>query len=169
MPAVIERPDTVPSPPARETGPLRVLVADDHPLYRQGVARAVARHPELVLVGEAVDGDDALALIDTLQPDVAVLDHRMPGLSGTEVCRALHQGDDPGPTTVLILSAYEDADLVWDSLGTGAAGYVGKSASHAEICEAILAVGHGGVAYTERAAAAVDEGFDRLFGRLGAG
>ncbi len=168
MPAVIERPDAAAATEPPETRPLRVLVADDHPLYRQGVARAVARHPELTLVAEAVDGDDALALIQALRPDVAVLDHRMPGLSGTEVCRAIHQDDDPGPTTVLILSAYEDADLVWDSVGTGAAGYVGKSASHGQICEAILAVGRGGVAYTERAAAAVDEGFDRLFGRLGA-
>lgn len=166
MPALIERPDIAAPTTTRETGPLRVLVADDHPLYRQGIARAVARHPELVLVGEAVDGDEALALIDALQPDVAVLDHRMPGLSGAEVCRVIHQDDEPAPT-VLILSAYEDADLVWDALGTGAAGYVGKSASHNEICEAILAVGRGGVAYTERAAAAVDEGFDRLFGRFG--
>lgn len=166
MPALIERPDIAAPTPTREAGPLRVLVADDHPLYRQGIARAVARHPELVLVGEAVDGDDALALITALQPDVAVLDHRMPGLSGAEVCRAIHQDDEPAPT-VLILSAYEDADLVWDALGTGAAGYVGKSASHDEICQAILAVGRGGVAYTERAAAAVDEGFDRLFGRFG--
>lgn len=168
MTAVADRPTPTIDPErfGPEAEPLRVVVADDHPLYRRGIARAVARHPQLVLVGEAENGDDALALIAALQPDVAVLDHRMPGLTGTEVCELMHDSDDPLPTAVLMLSAFEDDDLVWNAVGSGAAGYIGKSASHREVCEAILEVGSGGVAYTERTAAAVDAGFDRLFGRF---
>ena len=62
--------------------PIRVLVADDHPVYREGVARAIAERPDLELVGEAGDGREALTSIRRLQPDVAVLDVRMPGLTG---------------------------------------------------------------------------------------
>lgn len=169
MPALIASPTTDPDLDGlpRETGPLRVVIADDHQLYRQAIARAIERHPDLVLVGEAADGDEALGLIATLQPDVAVLDHRMPGLTGTEVSELLHDEDDPLPTAVLILSAFEDDDLVWNAVGAGASGYIGKTASHGAVCDAILAVGGGGVAYTERTAAAVDAGFDRLFGRYG--
>ncbi len=168
MPAVIDHPS-----PTTDAGrlspdaePLRVVIADDHPLYRRAIARAIVRHPQLVLVGEAENGDDALALIAALQPDVAVLDHRMPRLTGTEVCGLVHEGDEPLPTAVLLLSAFEDDDLVWNAVGSGAAGYIGKSASHQDVCEAILDVGSGGVAYTEKTAAAVDAGFDRLFGRF---
>lgn len=168
MPALADSPVVHPDAvaPPQEHEPLRVVIADDHQLYRQAIARAIARHPGLTLIGEAADGDEALGLIAALQPDVAVLDHRMPGLTGTEVSEVLHDHDDPVPTAVLILSAFEDDDLVWNAVGAGASGYIGKSASHDAVCDAILAVGAGGVAYTERTAAAVDAGFDRLFGRL---
>lgn len=167
MPALIDSPITEPDAagPLPQDEPLRVVVADDHELFRQTIARAIERHPGLTLVGQAADGDEALGLIAALQPDVAVLDHRMPGLTGTEVSELLHDHDDPLPTAVLILSAFEDDDLVWNAVGAGASGYIGKSASHDAVCDAILAVGTGGVAYTERTAAAVDAGFDRLFGR----
>lgn len=166
MPALTDAPAPDALAPDRPTEPLRVVIADDHELYRRAIARAIDRHPDLVLVGEAADGDEALGLIAALQPDVAVLDHRMPGLTGTEVCALLHDGEDPLPTAVLMLSAFEDGELVWNAVGSGAAGYIGKAASHEEVCAAILAVGAGGVAYTERSAAAVDAGFDRLFGRF---
>lgn len=165
MPTLIDRPQPVGDLLGKDAEALRVVIADDHPLYRQAIARAIARDPHLRLVGEARDGEEALELITALQPDVAVLDHRMPGLTGTDICAAMHDRDDPLPTAVLLLSAFEDDDLVWNAVGAGASGYIGKSASHADICEAILAVGTGGVAYTERTAAAVDAGFDQLFGR----
>ncbi len=77
---------------------VRVLVADDHPIYREGIVRAVKDRPDLELVGEAGDGRDALAQIQELEPDVAVLDIRMPGLEGTQVLAALKRdgNDDRG-------------------------------------------------------------------------
>jgi two-component system nitrate/nitrite response regulator NarL len=127
--------------------PLRVLIADDHPLFRRGMARAVRRRPGLELVGEAVDGREALALIAALDPDVAVLDVRMPELSGVDVCAQLRLRPEPPRTAVLIVSAFEDAALVSAAVGCGAAGYVGKTASQGEICAAIERVGSGGIAY----------------------
>jgi two-component system nitrate/nitrite response regulator NarL len=123
--------------------PLRVLVADDHPLFRRGLARAIERHSGLDLVAEAVDGHDALELIHALVPDVAVLDVRMPRLTGIEVCQAL-RGDPGAPrTALLMLSAFNDEALVSDAVAAGAAGYVGKDASQADVCRAIEQVGRG--------------------------
>lgn len=126
---------------------LRVLIADDHPLFRRGMSRAVLRRPGLELVGEAVDGRDALALIAALDPDVAVLDFRMPELSGVDVCAQLRLRPEPPRTAVLIVSAFEDAALVSAAVSCGAAGYVGKTASQGEICAAIETVGRGGIAF----------------------
>lgn len=146
------------------TAVLRVVVADDHPLFRQAVCGAIARHPGLTLVGEAIDGEEALALIDALEPDVAVLDHRMPGLTGAEVCRVLHARAHPPATALLMLSAFEDTELVWGAASAGAAGYIGKSASQAAICQAIEQVGRGGIAFTETTGRAIAEGFAQHFG-----
>jgi DNA-binding NarL/FixJ family response regulator len=131
----------------REAGPLRVLVADDHPLFRRGVARTVQRRAGLELVAEAGDGRQALELIDALRPHVAVLDLRMPRLTGIDVCAELRARPAPQPTRVLILSAFEDAALVWDALSAGASGFVGKDAAAAEVCAAIEAVGRGEAAF----------------------
>lgn len=139
--------------------PLTVLIADDHPLFRRGIARAIRRHPGLKLVGEATDGREALALIAALRPDVAVLDHRMPELSGVDVCAHLRLTPEAQDTAVLLLSAFEDPEIVSAAVGSGAAGYVGKTASQGEICEAIARVGRGGIAYTAAAARGVDQVF----------
>jgi two-component system, NarL family, nitrate/nitrite response regulator NarL len=149
------------APMAEPESPLRVLIADDHPLFRRGLARAVRRHPGLELVGEAADGRDALGLIAALDPDVAVLDLRMPELTGVEVCAQLRLRPERSTTAVLLLSAFEDADLVSAAVGAGAAGYIGKSASQRDICDAIERVGKGGIAYT----AATAEGLGRSLGK----
>ncbi len=151
------------------TAVLRVLVADDHPLFRQAVCGAIARHPRLALVGEAADGREALELIDELKPDVAVLDHRMPGMTGAEVCEALQAREQRPATALLMLSAFEDGELVWGAVSSGAAGYIGKSASRAAICEAIEEVGRGGIAVTETTGRGIAEGFAQHFGRSGPG
>lgn len=143
---------------------LRVVVADDHPLFRQAVCGAIARHPGLTPVGEAGDGHEALALIDRLEPDVAVLDHRMPGLTGAQVCGILQAREQPPVTAVLMLSAFEDTEIVWGAASAGAAGYIGKSASQAAICTAIEQVGRGGIAFTETTGRAIAEGFAQHFG-----
>jgi two-component system nitrate/nitrite response regulator NarL len=128
--------------------PLTVLVADDHPLFRRGVARAIGRHPGLELVAEATDGREALALIAAMRPDVAVLDHRMPGLSGVEVSAQLRLHPESSPTAILLLSAFEDDEIVAAAIGAGASGYLGKTASPAEICAAVERVGRGGTAFS---------------------
>jgi two-component system, NarL family, nitrate/nitrite response regulator NarL len=121
--------------------PFRVYVADDHPVYRAGVVRAIAQHPDLELVGEAGDGRQALAEIAALAPDVAVLDVRLPGLDGTQVLAALRR--DGSSTRVVLLSAYVDSAVVYDAVAKGANGYISKDADRQDICEAIGAVAQG--------------------------
>ncbi len=146
-----------------EHEPLTVLIADDHPLFRGGIARAIERHSMLRLVAEAQDGAEAVELIDALEPDVAVLDHRMPAMTGVEVCALMHAREEPPGTALLLLSAFEDGEIVADAVGAGAAGYVGKTASQAEIVAAIEQVGRGGIAFTRR----TTEGSNRALRRRG--
>ncbi len=131
---------------------VRVLVADDHPLYREGIVRAVKERPDLELVGEAGDGREALARIKELTPDVAVLDIRMPGLEGTQVLSALRR--EGVETEVLFLSAFMESELAYRTVAEGAKGYLSKESSRQEICEAIVTVARGGTAL----AAAVQAG-----------
>ena len=123
---------------------VRVLVADDHPIYREGIVRAVKDRPDLELVGEAGDGRAALAQIQELKPDVAVLDIRMPGLEGPQVLAALKR--DGNTTEVVFLSAFMESELAYTTVEGGARGYLSKESSRQEICEAILSVSRGGTA-----------------------
>ena len=120
---------------------VRVLVADDHPLYRDGIVRAIKQRPDLELVGEAGDGREALARIQELQPDVAVVDFNLPSLSGIQVVTAL--GDMECPVQVLMLTAYTDSELVYDAIAAGARGYLLKDVDRRTICDAITAVARG--------------------------
>jgi two-component system nitrate/nitrite response regulator NarL len=119
----------------------RVVIAEEHPLYREGVVRAIKERPELELVGEAADGRQALALIRELQPDVAVLDVKMPELDGLQVANAVDR--DALGTRVLMLSAFLDRQIVFQAVAAGAAGYLSKDANRLEITDAILAVHRG--------------------------
>lgn len=120
---------------------IRVLVADDHPLFREGVVRAIRERPELELVGECGDGRDALADVEQLRPDVLLLDMRLPSLTGGQVITAL--ADAGSCTKVLVLSAFNDSALVYDAIAAGADGYVIKDADRRTICDAITAVARG--------------------------
>lgn len=120
---------------------VRVLVADDHPLYREGVVRAIKNRPELELVGEASDGREALEEIRRLEPDVALLDMRMPGLKGQQVLEAVTR--DALSTRVVLLSAQVDSETVYRVVAAGACGYLSKDAGAGELCEAIEAAGRG--------------------------
>lgn len=128
---------------------VRVVIADDHPLYRDALARAVGWHPQLELVGEGTDGPSALALIERLQPDVAVLDLHMPRLSGLQICARLDMADAPPPTAVLIVSAFLGTELFAEAARCGAAGYVGKHATREQLADAIVTVGTGGRAFAD--------------------
>ena len=106
---------------------IRVLIADDHPLYRTGLVDTVKRRPELELVAQADDGAAALDEIRSVGPDVCVLDVKMPGLGGVEVLRALER--EGLEVRVVFVSAYYDSDVVYGALGSGAAGYLSKDST----------------------------------------
>jgi two-component system, NarL family, nitrate/nitrite response regulator NarL len=115
---------------------VRVVVGDDHPLFREGVVRALALSGEVDVVGEADDGTSAFALIKELQPDVALLDYRMPGMDGAEVAAAVRGSDLP--TRVLLLSAHDESAIVYQALQQGAAGFLLKDSTRTEIVKAVL-------------------------------
>lgn len=120
---------------------VKVLLADDHPIYREGLARAIRDRPELQLVAEAENGLDALELIRDRRPDVAVLDVRMPDLDGPQVMRALRR--EEVEVGVLFLSAGTDGGTSYGVVADGAKGYLSKNAGRTEICEAIARVARG--------------------------
>ncbi len=122
---------------------IRVILADDHPLFRDGLARRIAERPELELIGEASDGADALVAIRELRPDVAVLDIKMPRVDGIRVAEVV--GRDQPETKVVMLSAYLESVLVFKALAVGARAFLSKDADRREVCEAIIAVARGEV------------------------
>jgi DNA-binding NarL/FixJ family response regulator len=124
--------------------PIRIVLADDHPAFREGVARRLNREPGMQVVAEASSGEGALQLVRAQDPDVLVLDLEMPGIGGVEVTRRLFQ--EQVRTRVLVLSAYEDEDYIFSVLDSGAAGYLTKHESLSTIVEAVrgIAVGESG-------------------------
>ena len=126
-----------------------VLVADDHPIYREGIVRAINERPDLELVGEAADGREALEKIQSLGPEVAVLDIRMPLLDGTQVLSAMRR--DGLATEVLFISAFMEPELAYKTVAAGARGYLSKEASRQEVCEAIITIARGGTALAAEA------------------
>jgi two-component system, NarL family, nitrate/nitrite response regulator NarL len=126
----------------------RVYVADDHPLYREGVIRAIKEWPEFELVGSTGNGRKALEEIRELEPRVAVLDLRMPGLDAITITKAIER--DGLPTHVLLISASTDTPTVYQAVRAGAYGYVSKDAGRREICEAIAAVSRGDTVLSKR-------------------
>ena len=122
---------------------VRVFVADDHPVYREGVARAIKARPEFELVGEAEDGREALEAIKEILPDVAVLDVQMPGLQGSEVLHAVRR--DSVPTRIVLLSAHVDSETVYRAVASGAGAYLSKESSRERILDAVAAVARGEV------------------------
>jgi two-component system nitrate/nitrite response regulator NarL len=118
-----------------------VVIADDHPLYREGVVRALQASGQVEIVAEAEDGRTALAEIHEHRPDVALLDYRLPELDGVAVTNAVVR--EQLPTRVLIVSAYTDSGVVYKALETGAAGFVSKEARREQIADAVLACARG--------------------------
>lgn len=121
--------------------PVRVLVADDHPMFRSGLCVLVNKQPDLILVGEAATGDEAVSLAADLQPDVILMDLKMPGLSGIEATRQII--DTSPHMRVLVITMFEDDHLVFTALRAGARGYVLKDGDEDEILRAIQAVREG--------------------------
>jgi two-component system, NarL family, nitrate/nitrite response regulator NarL len=120
---------------------LTVLVADDHPMYREGVVSVLRRRAEIGSVAEAGSGREALEALGRIQPDVALLDIQMADLDGVQVARVISR--ESLPTRTLFLSAYFDQEIVYKALAAGAAGYLSKDARGNEIADAVLAVARG--------------------------
>jgi two-component system nitrate/nitrite response regulator NarL len=120
---------------------VRVIVADDHPLYRDGVVRALAASGQIDVVAEADDGRAALAMIKEHEPDVAVIDYQLPELDGIAVANAVVR--EQLPTRVLLVSGYSDSGIVYHALETGAAGFLSKEARREQIVDAVLACSRG--------------------------
>lgn len=126
---------------AMPTSRTRVYVADDHPVYREGLVRALRSRPEFEIAGEAGDGQTALREIRELKPDVALLDVKMPGLDGTEVTHALRR--DRAATRVVLVSAHAPSELIYRAIALGASAYLPKESSRDDICDAVAAVARG--------------------------
>ena len=138
---------------SRMASRVTVVLADDHPVYREGIARALHERADLELIAEAEDGHAALAAVRELQPDVALLDIRMPGLDGLDVLHAVVR--DEIPTRVIFLSAFVEQEVIYEAVARGAAGYLSKRAGRDVICDALVSIARGDVAFSPEAQTAL--------------
>lgn len=123
--------------------PIRLLIVDDHHLFRQGLIRILEDYPQLAVVGQAADGSEALAAVDALQPDLVLMDLNMPIMSGPEATRELSARSPAVPVIILTVSE-RDADL-FDTIKAGARGYLLKNVGMSELIDAVQRV-HAGEA-----------------------
>ncbi len=121
--------------------PIRILVADDHALFRSGLRALFGSVPDTEVVGEAATGEEAVERAAQLGPDVALMDIQMPGLNGIEATRRIVEGS-PG-VGVVVVTMFEDDDSVFAAMRAGARGYVLKGADQEEILRVIRAVAGG--------------------------
>jgi DNA-binding NarL/FixJ family response regulator len=136
---------------------LRVLIADDHPMFRHGLRAVLGAAPDLEIVGEATTGEEAIALCEQLQPDLVLMDIRMPGINGIEATR--HIVHSSRPTRVLMLTMFEDDASVFTAMRAGARGYVLKDAEKEDILRAIYAVGRGEAIFSPEVATRIVDFF----------
>lgn len=121
--------------------PVRVVLVDDHEIVRAGLSTLLAREPDIEVVGAAATGEAGLVLVRDLVPDVLVVDYRMPGISGVEVCERVVA--DHADVAVILLTTYLDDEVVLRSIQAGARAYVYKDVEAAELIRAIRAVAAG--------------------------
>ena len=133
---------------------IRVLIADDHAVVREGVRHVLGGEHGFSVVGEAANGDEAVRLAESLTPDVVVLDLSMPGTSGLDAARRIRAGT-PG-SRILVLSIHDHAEYVQQSARAGAQGYLRKDSSPAQLRDAIRAVHSGASVFSDSVAAEPD-------------
>jgi DNA-binding NarL/FixJ family response regulator len=121
--------------------PLRIVIADDHPIFRRGLCDVIATDPSLALVGQAVDGEEAIAVIAKTQPDIAILDVHMPRVTGLHAARRLR--DEGSPVKLVLLTMYEDEALLNEALDLGINAYVLKENAAEDLIRAMQTVAAG--------------------------
>lgn len=124
---------------------MNIIIADDHPLFRSGVRNLLRTTEDLIVAGEASSGDEALELAAKLDPDLILMDIRMPGINGIEATRLIKEKHPR--TEVLILTMFRDDQSVFTAMRAGAKGYVLKDADETELLQSIRIVGGGGAVF----------------------
>lgn len=119
---------------------VRILLVDDHPIVRQGLRTLLEARSGWEVVGEASDGVEALEKVETLQPDVVVLDVTMPRMNGLEACRMIQQKEKTSGLEVLFVTQHDSPQMMREALDAGARGYVVKSNAARDLLEAVEAV-----------------------------
>jgi two-component system, NarL family, response regulator len=127
---------------------VRVLIVDDHPVVRAGLASLLRRQPGVKLSGAAHSGEEALEVLKRMSVDVILLDLRMPAINGIDLLNLLNA--EPSPPRAIILSSYELEEEIYKAIKAGARGYLSKNAPREEIIAAIEAVAGGGTYFPER-------------------
>jgi len=140
--------------------PITILLVDDQPLFREGLRTLLSVQPDLKVVGEAGDGEEAIKLCRTLKPLVVLMDLQMPVLDGVEATRRLHH--EQPDSRVIVLTTFDDDEMVFDGLRAGALGYLLKDAPSEKLAEAIRAAARGESFLQPSIAAKVVAEFARL-------
>ncbi|WP_229223462.1 response regulator transcription factor [Duganella sp. sic0402] len=125
----------------RSAGEIRVMIADDHPLLRSGIAAVLARSPQVTVVAEAEDGDAAVALFQQHRPDITLMDLQMPGLGGIEAIAAIRAIDPQA--RIIILTTFSGDAQIYRGLKAGASGYLLKNMARAELLDYLVSVHEG--------------------------
>jgi len=138
---------------------IRILLADDHPMVRSGLIKLLEPFKEFIIIGEASDGEEAVAMTKKLEPDVVIIDLSMPKLSGIEATKIIRK-DFPS-VKVLVLTMHDNEEYVYQILKSGAGGYMLKSSGKDELAAAIRAVARGDRFFSPRVSEIVMEAYLR--------
>jgi DNA-binding NarL/FixJ family response regulator len=125
---------------------IRILIADDQAITRSGLQTLLAAQENIQVVGEARNGEEVVALAESLQPDVILMDVRMPGINGIEATRRIHRSSPH--IGILVLTVFEDDTLVFPAIRAGARGYLLKDTEQDELVRAIQTVANGGAIFS---------------------
>jgi DNA-binding NarL/FixJ family response regulator len=126
---------------------IKIILVDDHQLVRDGIKALLSHNDDIMIIGEASDGKELFAMLETLAPDILIMDISLPGMSGIEITKTICI--DRPEIKVLILSMYNNDEFIFNSLKAGAKGYLPKTTSRKEMLEAIYAINSGEVFFGE--------------------